>query len=280
MEYKRNIEMKENKLRYPSEQGLGFLNDFSDCVLVIARDYRILAINEKGLEHYNLTRSEVLKRYYFNTNHLNHSPTSSELHTCPLGKVFETGESITTRQTHHTEAGELVVKAQAFPLTDDSGEITRAIVFLQNVTAQRQAESIENLAKKAAAGTITELEQLRLLLDNINMAFWITDWVNDKVLYISPSYEAIWGYSRESLYDEGWSWSANVHPEDRARIVDAFNTNAPLGTYDEVYRIIRNDGKVRWIHDRAFMIPNEEGGVWLVAGVSEDVTDSKNVISG
>jgi len=273
-------EFGNSELQYPGEQGLGFLQKHSDCVLVIAKDYRVLAINEAALTHFDLPEEEALKRYYFDAMHLNHSSCDNELHTCPLRKAFETSESVTAEQTYHSGGGELIIEAQAFPLADEEGKPDRAIVFLRDVTLQRQNLNLERLAQRAKDGTITEIELLRLLLDNVNLALWITDWDNQQVLYISAAYEAIWGYSCDSLYVEGWSWSANIHPEDRARIVDSFSTNAVLGTYDEVYRIIDHEGQVRWIHDRAFPIPDEEGNIWMVAGISEDVTDSRSDTSG
>jgi len=278
MKSENSSETGNSELQLPGEQGLGFLHKHSDCVLVVARDYRVLSINEAGLVQFGLHKEEALERYFYDAMHLNHTPCDSELHTCPLKKVFETGELVIAEQTFHPNGSELIIDIQAFPLEDKQGEIDRMVIFLRDVTIQRQSLNLERVAQQAKDGTITEIDMLRLLLDNINLALWITDWDNQQVLYVSTAYEAIWGYSCDSLYVEGWSWSANIHPEDRARIVDSYSTNAILGTYDEVYRIIDHEGQVRWIHDRAFPIPDEEGNVWMVAGISEDVTDIKDDI--
>lgn len=45
--------------------------------------------------------------------------------------------------------------------------------------------------------------------------------------------------------------------------------------YDEVYRIIRPDGSIRWIHDRGFPVRNDAGEVYRIAGVAEDITERK-----
>ena len=50
---------------------------------------------------------------------------------------------------------------------------------------------------------------------------------------------------------------------------------APLGEYLEEYRIVRPDGTVRWVHDRAFPVTNEQGQVYRIAGIVEDITDRK-----
>jgi len=52
-------------------------------------------------------------------------------------------------------------------------------------------------------------------------------------------------------------------------------TQQILGKYDEEYRIIRPDGRVRWIRDRAFPIKDKSGRVYRVTGIAEDITERK-----
>jgi signal transduction histidine kinase/ActR/RegA family two-component response regulator len=52
-------------------------------------------------------------------------------------------------------------------------------------------------------------------------------------------------------------------------------TKQQAATYDEEYRIIRTDGAVRWIHDRAFPVKNANGEVYRIVGVAEDITERK-----
>lgn len=49
------------------------------------------------------------------------------------------------------------------------------------------------------------------------------------------------------------------------------------GNYDLEYRIVRPDGSVRWIHDRAFPIRDASGRVYRIAGIAEDITERKSV---
>jgi PAS domain-containing protein len=92
--------------------------------------------------------------------------------------------------------------------------------------------------------------------ETIREVFYLTEWDPgapvQKVLYVSPAYETIWQRSCQSLYDDPRSWSSDIHPEDRAAMVEAYLAGATLGTYDVEYRLLRPDGSVRWIHDRAF----------------------------
>lgn len=45
------------------------------------------------------------------------------------------------------------------------------------------------------------------------------------------------------------------------------------GEYDEQYRIVRPDGEIRWIRDRAFPVRDAQGRVSRVAGLAEDITE-------
>jgi PAS domain S-box-containing protein len=95
-----------------------------------------------------------------------------------------------------------------------------------------------------------------------------------QLLYVSPAYEQIWGYTCESWYQEPDSWLQCLHPDDRERVIAALNKEI-LGTYDEEYRLLRLDGSIRWIRDRAFPIYNEQGEVYRIVGIAQDITDRK-----
>jgi PAS domain S-box-containing protein len=131
--------------------------------------------------------------------------------------------------------------------------------------------------KRAGQNLRESEERFREIAANISEVFWMTEPANNKMLYISPGYEMIWGRSCASLYESPETWLEAIHPDDRARVVDATINKQMLGDYDEIYRIRRPDGQVRWIHDRAFPIRNKEGVVYRVAGTAEDITEHRQL---
>jgi PAS domain S-box-containing protein len=58
-------------------------------------------------------------------------------------------------------------------------------------------------------------------------------------------------------------------------VYDATFTKQISGHYDEQYRIVRRDGSVRWIRDRAYPVQGEDGAVCRLVGVAEDITHRK-----
>jgi len=131
--------------------------------------------------------------------------------------------------------------------------------------------------KKAERVLQESQERFRQLAEHIGEVLWMTDPTKQEMLYISSGYERIWGRSCESLYASPQSWIEAIHPDDRARVIDAATHKQVVGTYDEQYRILRPDGTIRWICDRAFPIHDASGVVYRIVGFAEDITDHKRI---
>ena len=130
--------------------------------------------------------------------------------------------------------------------------------------------------RKLAEDALRESEErFRQIAETIHEVFWITDTTKHQVLYISPAYERIWGRSCESLQTTPQNWVESIHADDRDRVLHAATTRQTNGTYDEEYRIIRPDGSLRWIRDRAFPVRNAKGEIYRVVGVAQDITERK-----
>jgi PAS domain S-box-containing protein len=129
--------------------------------------------------------------------------------------------------------------------------------------------------KRAAEAVKESEERFRQLAENIDAVFWIVDFPNRQISYVSPAYERLWGFNPESLYASKQAWVNSIHPEDRASIERAFQKKAAEGKFDEEYRIILPDGSVRWVRDRCFPLKDETGMIYRFAGIAEDITDRK-----
>lgn len=135
----------------------------------------------------------------------------------------------------------------------------------RNVQRRRKAEDALRQSER----------RFRQVVEHIREVFWLTNPEKTRMLYISPGYEEIWGRTCASLYAAPKDWLEAIHPEDRERVLEAALTKQLAGEYSEEYRIVRPDGSVRWIWDRAFPIHDESGDVYRIAGTAEDITDRK-----
>jgi two-component system cell cycle sensor histidine kinase/response regulator CckA len=119
-------------------------------------------------------------------------------------------------------------------------------------------------------------ERFREMAENIDEVFWMSDAARQHLFYLSPAYERIWGRPCREAYGKPMCWLDGIIPEDRQRM-RAITARQPPGSYDEEYRILRPDGAIRWIRDRAFPIKSETGEVIRVAGIAEDITEHKKL---
>ncbi|HET7315381.1 sensor histidine kinase [Salinisphaera sp.] len=143
-------------------------------------------------------------------------------------------------------------------------------------TAREQIRSLRaDLASCQARAEAAERETrcFRELAEHIQEVFWMTNPLGDELIYISPAYEHIWGQPCASLHEDPGRRLAWVHDDDRERVLTAFKRDAAEGDYDEVFRINRPDGGIRWIRDRAFPVRDDSGEVYRLAGFAIDLTD-------
>lgn len=117
---------------------------------------------------------------------------------------------------------------------------------------------------------------VRLITENSRVVFWAADGTGSRILHVSPNYEEIYGRSCASLYADPDSWHEGVHPEDAARVEEESWGPLEAHSFREIhYRILRPDGSIRWIVDRAYPVLNSEGKMFLAFGLAEDVTERK-----
>ncbi len=165
------------------------------------------------------------------------------------------------------------------------GDLSRRVEIKGNDEIGRIGDAFNSLADSLEkslhqvqdyAGNLEESEgRFRQLAENINQVFWMTDAKREKLLYVSPAFERIWGASVDSLTGPDSLFDA-VHEEDRERVLAAAKDMLSV-QYDETYRIIRGDGEMRWIRDRAFPVRDDKGEIIRIAGIAEDITASKSV---
>ena len=248
----------ESALRESEATLRAIMDSTPDYVMLLDLDGAIRFINRVS-EGYEL--SDVLGRSVF--DFVDESYVGV-MRAC-FARVIASGEIDGYEVEHAGPDGvRRMYESRVSPIVRD-GEIVALTVSANDVTERKRAER-----------AIMESEaRFRQLTEAIDDVFWLTDWADRRVVYVSPSYERVWGRPCQNLYDDARSWSSVIHPEDLERVTGAFYSQAEAGAYDVEYRIVRPDGELRWIHDKAFPIRDASGTVVRVAGVSEDITERK-----
>jgi two-component system, cell cycle sensor histidine kinase and response regulator CckA len=179
-----------------------------------------------------------------------------------LEQVLATGQGMEAEVSIRFPDRERVFNVRLIPERDDSGQIVSILDIARDITAAKHAEEALR----------TSEQRFRQVTENVGEVFWLSDVAKAEVMYVSPAYQRVWGRTCESLYEQPRSWLDAIHADDRARVREAALTRQTAGDYDVEYRIVRPDGDVRWVRDRAFPIRDPDGHVYRVAGVAEDIT--------
>lgn len=133
----------------------------------------------------------------------------------------------------------------------------------------------ELLAGREAEAALTEAEaRYRSLVEQIPAVVYADEGM--KTHYVSPQIEQILGVTPEAYREDSDMWLRMVHPEDRSWVEaqsDAFLAGEG-GDLDD-YRMIRPDGRVVWVRDRAYAHRDLEGRVVWEHGILFDVTELK-----
>ncbi|MDE3213066.1 MAG: PAS domain S-box protein, partial [Bacteroidota bacterium] len=145
-----------------------------------------------------------------------------------------------------------------------TGDISFALEIYEN----------EALKQKADEEIIRSNRQFQNLVESISGVYWVNDLSNYQTLYISPSYEKIWGRSCEDLYRNPSDFINSIHPEDRETIIEAHRNIGSSSMAQVNYRIIRPNGEVRWISAKTNVVTDQDGKQ-REYGYAEDITERK-----
>ena len=98
----------------------------------------------------------------------------------------------------------------------------------------------------------------------------------DETIYVSPQIEEILGVTPEEYIADAGLWLRMVHKDDQGWVQkqsEAFLAGEG-GDLDD-YRMVRPDGRVVWVRDRAYAYRDDTGRVILEHGLLFDVTELK-----
>ena len=159
-------------------------------------------------------------------------------------------------------------------VTFDNGKVPlRLFGTVQDITRRKQAE----LERLGAQQALRESEErFRQIAEHCSEVFFLISSDLSEMYYISPAYQTVWQSSCQSLYENPLSFTDSIFEEDRQRISFALDQLKHLGApFDQVYRIVRRDDSLCWIHARTYPVLGEKGEVYRYVAVAEEVTKQR-----
>lgn len=244
------LALSESRYRLLVEQA-------ADGIFTVTSAGRYSDVNARGLEMLHYSREEFLRLNLGDLISEEEKPRLAEEVAClRQGQTRVSEFKIRRRDGTWFDAE---ISARALP----DGQL---LGIVRDLTERRRAEQVLRESE----------ERFRQLAENIHEVFWISDSEKRTILYVSPAYETIWGRSCEGLIRNASDWLEAIHPDDRAGVTAALGKQL-RGDYDEVFRVVRPDGTIRWVRDKAFPIRDRAGNVYRIVGTAEDITENRKL---
>ena len=195
---------------------------------------------------------------------LGHDPTGGDVHeTIPDWREGSSAGPPYEADLRCPHGDALPVEVRVRALDDD-----------RTVVAVRDAREL--IAGREAAVALVEAEaRYRSLVEQIPAVVYADD---GKVTeYVNPQIEEILGVTPEAYRTDPDMWLRMVHPEDRERVeAQSLAFIAGEGGDLDDYRMVRPDGRVVWVRDRAYAHRDADGRAVFEHGILFDVTELKD----
>ncbi len=163
--------------------------------------------------------------------------------------------------------GQRILSVTFVPIRGSAGEVSQIVAFTEDITERQQVK--EELR--------TSEERFRQVISSVSDHIYVSK-VDEKGhrinLYLSPHIEAMTGYPHEKFIEDWRFWPNHViHPDDRAAAAAQADQLAQGHDSEVEYRLVRADGKVIWVRDRARV--QREGNAKVIYALVSDITAHK-----
>jgi len=153
---------------------------------------------------------------------------------------------------------------------------------LEEAGEDRPARSLavlEDVTEKNAIALAlrTNEERLTLATTANQIGIWEMDLRTGRLEWSDTMFQ-IFGGSRDTFKSSLQDWSSKVHPEDLAHSERAFEAAIHAQVSMDIdFRVIVNDGQIRYVNARAVVINDDAGTPSRELGTNLDITERKAV---
>lgn len=157
------------------------------------------------------------------------------------------------------------------PVVDDAGGVGGVLITTAETTAVTARERAE------AARRLSE-DRYRLIGRATNDIIWDWDLTTDRLEWNRAVLSQL-GYPPEALGPTIEAWYAQIHPDDRERVVAGIHAAIDRGeeTWRDEYRFRRSDGSYATFLDRGFIAHDDSGRPCRMIGSMLDLSERRQM---
>ncbi len=120
------------------------------------------------------------------------------------------------------------------------------------------------------------LLEATLQLADIGYCEW--DYVNRRLVNCSVQYARIYGMEVDEILASQQNWQTvveQIHPDDRARYIESYESSFARGSRDISYRITRSDGAIRHVREISVLVGGDDNADAKSMSLLQDVTTTR-----
>lgn len=182
-------------------------------------------------------------------------------------------QTITQGETYHGEIQNKAKDGSYFwiamtivPFLDQSGKPYQYVTISTDITEQKKNEAV-----------ILEIkERIKLATEIAEIGIWVWDIIDNTLVWDDAMY-SLYGIAKDDFDGAYQAWSNSLHPDDKElatkELHNALRSDNPR--FDTTFRIIRPDGKTRYIRAHGVTQFDSSGNALRMIGCNADITELK-----
>lgn len=242
----------EQRSRELAQRLVTTLESITDAFFTLDREWRFSYVNQEAEQLLERPRDELLGTLIWDQFPDARGTKWDVMYT----RAMESGEAV--RFDHHYDPLDRWFEVRAYPSAEGLA------VYFRDVSDERRAakllqESGERFQRVARATAD---------------AIWDWDLRTDAVWW-SDGLQQTFGIGLDDVARDSSSWTARIHPDDHERVVNGIHAVIDGGgeSWEDQYRFLRGDDGYARVHDRGYVVRDDDGQPLRMVGGMSDETD-------
>lgn len=234
---------------------------------------RIQHCNQAFLTQTGYSRGEILGH----TANFLQGPHSDPVASAKIGEALRNGQSLRQQVVNHRKNGTIyTADLHIAPIFDQSGWQTHWVGVQRDITAQRDAEAMREMALRQMNALFDAMPGALLHFRRVGPNQW-------RRAFTSPSIARLTGYAYDGILEHGWM-RARIRPDEYQLLLDHFQLAYDAGNSVCEFRLQHIDGHLRLIRSQmcGFTPPHGERevlAIWTDISRERGLTEQLNQAS-
>lgn len=252
----------ETVLRANERRFRGIFNSTFEFIGLLTTDGILLEVNQTALDAAGIHAADVLNQSFRDARWWSISPETRQRLTEAIAQAAR-GETVRYEvDIRGRDDHVITIDFSIRPILDERGKVTLLVPEGHDITERKRMDEALRLSE----------ERFRMTAKAARIGTFDLDVATGKLTW-SEGFREILGLAPDAAPDVKVFFNC-VHPEDRehARVCIAHSLERP-GDWEMEYRVVRPDGSIHWVMDRASGLAGGDGKVSRILGLIADVTE-------